>query len=187
MSRAHKGFTLVELMVTLAVTAIVLGIAIPSFNTQILNNRSIALGEDLATALNFARSEAVKRAGRVSICASEDSETCTGEWKDGFIVFVDYAVADNVVAPLLEDGADKPKLILRVWGKQEDSALITVKRGNADANFIRYNGLGTLARVTNDPVIVASELKNCTNDSARQITVGLSGLVSIERKACVVH
>lgn len=184
----EKGFTLIELMVTLTVTAIVLGIAIPSFNTQILNNRSIVLGEDFATALNFARSEAVKRGGRVSICASKDGATCEGEWKEGFIVFVDYATADNEVAPDLvnpDGGTD----ILRAWKKQDEQALITFKNGDdGDLTFMRFTGLGTLARVSDiDEVVIESELKNCKSNSARKITVRLSGMVGVERKACTTY
>ena len=178
MLKQTKGFTLIELMVTLAVAAIVLGIAVPSFNTQILNNRSIALGEDFATALNFVRSEAVKRGGRVSLCASSDGATCVGNWVDGFIAFVDGAVSDTAGAPVVGT-------VLRVWEQQNPSAEITVRRGGVDVDFVRYTGLGTLARVaSNNPITVESQLAHCTNNSARRTTVGLSGLVAIEGIAC---
>ena len=175
--RSNTGFTLSELMVTVAVVAVVLSVAVPSFQTQILNNRSIALGEDFASALNFVRSEAVKRAGRVSLCASKDGATCAGDWTDGFIAFVDTAAIDKAPAP--EVG-----LVLRVWGAQDPNAVISMKTGSSAASFIRYTGLGTLARVTDDPLVILAQFKNCTGKAARQINIGLSGLVSISSVAC---
>ena len=178
MSKQCKGFTLIELMVTLAVAAIVLGIAVPSFNTQILNNRSIALGEDFATALNFVRSEAVKRGGRVSLCASNDGATCTGAWVEGFIAFVDDAATDTAGAPVVAN-------VLRVWEPQPNGAEISVQRAGVDVGFIRYTGLGTLARIGgNNTITIESQMAHCTNNSARRTSVGLSGLVTIEGMAC---
>jgi type IV fimbrial biogenesis protein FimT len=183
MRYSMRGFTLVELLVTVVVVAIVLSIAIPSFQTQMLNNRSIALGEDFAAAVNFARAEAVKRAGRVSLCASDDGATCGGEWTDGFIAFVDTVDADKTTPPVVGT-------VLRVWKKQNASAVITVKNvtddgsAGADAAFIRYTGLGTLARVSDKPLIISAEFKKCTGSAAREITIGLSGLVSLDSVAC---
>ena len=83
MLRQIRGFTLIELMVTLTVLAIVLGIAVPSFQKQIINNKSLTFSEEFAAALNYARSQAVKTTKRVSICASSDGATCTGSWSEG--------------------------------------------------------------------------------------------------------
>src|SRR4030067_1077024 len=86
------GFTLIELMVTLAVGAILLSVAVPSFSTMIMNNRLITQTNDFVTALNIARSEAIKRSGRVTMCKSNDNTACdisaTG-WVQGWIIFVD--------------------------------------------------------------------------------------------------
>ena len=172
-----KGFTLIELMVTLAVTAIVLTIAIPSFQAQILNNRSISLGEDFAAAINYARAEAIKRAGRVSICASKDGETCTGDWTEGFIAFVDNVAADTTEPPVV-------KTVLRVWTKQDPRAVMSVKNNGAEKSFIRYTGLGTLARITDKPFVISTAMKKCTGSAAREINIGLSGLVSVKSIPC---
>jgi type IV fimbrial biogenesis protein FimT len=185
---SNNGFTLIELLVTLAVAAIVLGIAIPSFNTQILNNRSIVLGEDFASAINFARSEAVKRGKRVTLCASSDGSLCNGsDWVDGFIVVVDHATTDKASAPVLTDSSHSDSTILRVWDKQDPRSEIAVTRGKGDVTFLRYTSLGTLARIDENPIIIEAKLKKCTGDAARTITIGLSGLVSMERKACTVN
>ncbi|MEW6414064.1 MAG: GspH/FimT family pseudopilin [Pseudomonadota bacterium] len=83
---ASRGFTLVELMVVLAVLGIVLGIAIPNFQRVVVSNRMAAQANDVIAALSLARSEAVKRAAQVTVCASSDRATCTGGWAQGWIV-----------------------------------------------------------------------------------------------------
>jgi type IV fimbrial biogenesis protein FimT len=83
---SKRGFTLIELMVTLAVLGILLGIAVPSYQTFVMNSRMASQTNDLITALSLARSEAVKRAANVTVCASSDGATCTGGWEAGWIV-----------------------------------------------------------------------------------------------------
>ena len=187
MFKKQKAFTLIELLVTVTVVGVVIGLAVPSFNSQILNNKSVALGEDFVTAVNFVRSEAVKRRARVSLCASGDGTTCvagTNGWRDGFIAVVDYAVTDSAAAPVLTDSAHPVSTILRVWKKQDDNAVITVTQGG-NTTFLRYTALGTLARVSANQVIITSQLAHCTNSAARTITVGLSGLVSVAKTPCL--
>ena len=81
----HKGFTLIELMVTISVLAILLTIAVPSFRTFVLNNRITGQANDMMTALNYARSEAIKRGLPVIM----SSNSGTADWSAGWIVFAD--------------------------------------------------------------------------------------------------
>ena len=86
-----RGFTLIELLVTLAVAAILLTVAVPNFQMFVANNRMASQANDLITAFNMARSEAVKRAANVTVCPSSNSTTgnpptCTGTWTQGWIV-----------------------------------------------------------------------------------------------------
>ena len=76
--KAQRGFTIIELMMTVTVLALLLGIAVPSFMETVRNNRIISQNNELISSLNLARSEALKRGGSVSVCASADQATCSG-------------------------------------------------------------------------------------------------------------
>jgi type IV fimbrial biogenesis protein FimT len=81
-----RGFTLVELMVALAVLAILLGIAVPSFTEVSLSSRLRSLANALVASATLGRSEAIKRNAVVTLCASSDGATCTGDWHQGWVV-----------------------------------------------------------------------------------------------------
>ncbi|MDP5208465.1 GspH/FimT family pseudopilin [Microbulbifer sp. 2205BS26-8] len=169
------GFTLIELMVTLAVLAILIAVAVPSFTDMINNNRSVALSEAFVNALNFTRSEAVKRGARVSICASGNGTGCTAAntWSNGWIVFVDSAASDSA-APIVGQ-------VLRVKKIEHNKAIITVGPGGA-ARFIRFTGLGTLGPFAE--VKITAKISDCSGKSARDITIGGAGVISVEKLDC---
>jgi type IV fimbrial biogenesis protein FimT len=90
--RFDKGFTLIELMVTVAVAATVLAVGVPSFRALIQNNRLTAALNDMVTEFNLARSEAVKRGSPVTLCKRNTAGTdCDNSavWLSGWIVFAD--------------------------------------------------------------------------------------------------
>lgn len=90
MGKEKNGFTLIELMITISVLGILLAIASPNLQSFITRNRLVAVNNELLTAINFARSEALKRASDVSLCKSSSPWTgCGGSWSNGWIVFVD--------------------------------------------------------------------------------------------------
>ena len=86
------GFTLIELLVVVVMMAIVASLAVPSFQSLMARRAVSAAADALIGDLRYARSEAIKRSARVSICRSANGTTCSGAaglWKDGWIVFVD--------------------------------------------------------------------------------------------------
>jgi type IV fimbrial biogenesis protein FimT len=84
-----KGFTLLEMMVTLFIASILFAVAIPSFKTMSARNRLVTYTNDLIASVNLARSEAVRRGSPVTICHTDDGETCSGSWSTGWITFAD--------------------------------------------------------------------------------------------------
>lgn len=85
---ASQAFTLVELMVAIAVLSILAAIALPAFDSFTLSNRLRAYANDFAAAARLARSEALKRNAPVRLCMSADGLTCTssGSWEQGWLV-----------------------------------------------------------------------------------------------------
>ena len=95
-SAINKGFTLIELMVTIALVAILMTVAIPSFVTYQRNSELTSFTNTLRAGINAARGEAIKR-GRNAMVVPID-----GDWNKGWVVFVDvtrsgdYTDANNI-------------------------------------------------------------------------------------------
>ncbi|NIR32538.1 MAG: prepilin-type N-terminal cleavage/methylation domain-containing protein [Gammaproteobacteria bacterium] len=100
--RTQRGFTLFELMITVAIGALLVTLAVPSFNTMLQNNRLTSQINEFVATLQLARSEAVKRNETVILCATDDPAadpldcTAAADWETGWIVFSD---ADSDGAP----------------------------------------------------------------------------------------
>ena len=89
-ARAHgAGFTLIELMITVALASILLTVAVPSFNQMVVGGRLTAQSNEMVAALSLARSEAIKRNANVTLCrADNDSTNCVaaaGTWQNWII------------------------------------------------------------------------------------------------------
>ncbi|MGH8467613.1 MAG: GspH/FimT family pseudopilin [Gammaproteobacteria bacterium] len=88
--RYKQGFTLVEMIITVAIAAIVLVMGVPGFQQLIRANRTVTEVNRLVTALSLARSEAVKRNATVHMCPASGSNCSPGgNWENGWVVFMD--------------------------------------------------------------------------------------------------
>ena len=90
---ATRGFTLVELIVTLAVLAITLTIAMPAYQNFALGGKLGAMANQLTSSAYLARSEAIKRNANVTLCVSSSGTACTsGGWEQGWVVLAGTTV-----------------------------------------------------------------------------------------------
>ncbi|MGK9065743.1 GspH/FimT family pseudopilin [Pseudomonas sp. SA195] len=155
-----RAFTLIELMITLAILAILLAIAAPSFRDTIQNNRTQTIANDLTTALQFARSEAVKRGVRVDICRRAANACADAvDWGNGWLVKV--------------NGGD----VLRVWEAVGDRDSVS---GPNETLTYRPNGL--LTKTTDSAFTVAFD--NCTGKPQYTIALTATGRVTSTKGTC---
>ncbi|AZG35314.1 MULTISPECIES: GspH/FimT family pseudopilin [Shewanella] len=88
MKKIQSGFTLIELMVTITVAAILLAIGVPSLTSLYEGIRARSVISTIESSFVFARSQAVSYGSRVSICPMTTT-SCGSDWTKGFSVFID--------------------------------------------------------------------------------------------------
>jgi type IV fimbrial biogenesis protein FimT len=133
----QRGFTLIELMVTVTVAGVVLAIGIPSFTKLIANNRIATQTNEFVSALNLARSEAVRRAQGVSVRSSDGGVEFAGGWK----VYKDPNLAG--AAPASDD------IIRESSGLAGKTTLKLVTKSGTAPNFVYTNATAGAAIVFN--------------------------------------
>lgn len=161
-----RGFTVIELMIVLVVTAILLALATPNLRGVLARNQLLGQANELAGALALARSEAVSRGVQAGVCASDDGTTCSGsdaDWSEFIVVFVDE---DN------DDTFDSTEPLLKSLASTQD-----VNWTATTATFLfSPAGFSTQAALTNVDVC-HEDLSE--NNRCRRITVQPSGIVSV--------
>ena len=120
-ARRPNGFTLVELVVALAVAGILLGVGVPSFREAVANGRLNATWSELRLALYLARSEAVKRGHPVTVCARATDAACGTDWSNGWIVFVEEERPPSGESPATIERAED---VLRVHASDPGRATV---------------------------------------------------------------
>ena len=179
MKPAPRGFTLIELLVTIAVAAILLTIGVPSFQELFYRNRVATVTNDFLTALNYARSEAIKNSQTTVICMSNNQTSCTSGtgWANGWIIWVDRTGG----------GTFSSSYIVRVHGpiNAGDATLVDTLNGSGFA----FSSQGALSGTPENGVTYSTALDTinvCTPSDvsvSRQVAVGPSGLVSSQDPA----
>ena len=170
----HSGFTLIEIMVTLAVGIIILAIGVPSFMNMMSSNQAAGYSNDLVSALRLARSEAVKRSSTVTICSgSGDLTACSaGAWTNGWLIFND-ANGDGV-----QDAGEEA---IRRW------PIAANERGQLEFNAATPDTITFTASGANslDAQIQFALMKSdCHANQARQITISRMGRATLDLVAC---
>lgn len=165
--KKNNGFTLIELVLTIAIASITLTFAVSSFRSVVVTNRVTTEVNDFVAGMSYARSEAVKRAANVTVVASNNS------WASGWDIGID-ANSDGD----LTDGADT---LLRTWRSQ-----------SADISWVNDDGL-TLITVdarggigNETGFVVQPTGDNCVSgtERVRDLDISISGRVSVSRSNC---
>jgi type IV fimbrial biogenesis protein FimT len=159
MLKQQRGFTFLELMITLTVAAILSTLAFPSFVTMTKNNRLTTQANDFILALNLTRSEAVKRGTSTTITATSGG----GNWSNGWTVA--HATAGT----------------LRIGDALQDSMVLTNDEGNST---ITYSSSGTAAGTPTAAPGIFELCDDRTGEIGRQISISTTGRVEVADFTC---
>lgn len=155
--RHFTGFTLVELLVVLAVVSILAAFGMPLMSNTIANNRIDNGADQLAASFRYARAEAISSGIPTSVCASSDGAACNGaDWTQGWIVTRNIGGTTEVlqaVTPSTQVAVTSPVAV------------------------ITFNSLGMVAAPAGVPVN-AFGVSDSASTLARQINVSQIGRVS---------
>lgn len=167
-----NGFTLIELMITLAVVAILLTVAVPSYRSFVQGNRAAAQANAVLRALVYTRSEAVKRAGGSTICQSGNQSSCGGStsWQGGWIVFSDVDQDGTLDA--------STDTLLQVGNGLSGGSTLTGGKAS-----ISYAASGALVDPTNATTFTLTPA-DCQGDMRRTIQVTGSGQATVQKTSC---
>ena len=167
----NSGFTLIELMVTLAVAAILLSVGVPSFPAIIMVNRLVSQANQLVTSIKIARSAAVRYQRNATVCASANfdaaSPTCSAstDWSNGWIVWVDKD----------RDATTDTNEVISVFGPIHDASTLT-----SGAAGFTYDARGFGVTGAADMTLCDSR----TGETGRLIRVNTVGRTNVQRQGC---
>lgn len=158
-----RGFTAIELMVTIAVLAILVALAAPSFNSLAERWRVRQTANDIQSAIYFARSEGIKRGGNVTFAANG------GAWTGGWVVSSGGTPLQKTAAP--------------------NGATITVTSGGAAQTSFDVTRWGMLALSADKDTAVAATVlvtpqgKDAASPNAMLLCVGVAGRIEAKSGA----
>ena len=164
MACTERGITLLELLICLALIALLTGFTVPGLAPLVRDQQLAMVGEELLRSVNLARATAINRYSVVTLCPSADGQTCGGSWEQGRILFTDHT-ADRII-----NGQDR---LVQAWGVLPASVTVRFRAfGNrlflqmVPQGFTHYqNGNFTICPVDGEPQL------------ARQLVISRSGRV----------
>ena len=171
------GVTLVELITVIGMTAILLMLAVPSMRDLIARNRAATAVNSIVSSFNLARSEAIKRGTRVTVCKSSDGASCSGDdnWDQGWIVFTEDVNPNAAV-----DGGET---IIEVRDGLDDQ--FTLVGGAGVGSYVSFVSTGATQQTTG--AFQAGTLALCGTEvpnEDRDIVINNAGRISLRKKTC---
>lgn len=170
--RYHMGFTLIELMVTVAVLAVFAAIAVPSMGNLIQSNRVQGAGDEILSQLQYARSEAVIRNRVVTV---ENTSGANGDWSKGIRIFASASRTPNTAYNQTTDG---PPLREHAGFDQPGLSI-----SSAATQYISFRPNGTLAAASE---LLLTACFDSETSTARQISIQPSGRIKLNAPSTVI-
>lgn len=166
MYRKCSAYTLMELLITVALVALLAGIAIPSFATISANGRIRTETDALFHAMHLARKESIVRRQVVSLCPSDDGQQCSAsnDWSNGWLMFEN---SDRDEPPRVDGGEP----VLQTHRTARNIQIAANRRG--------FTLRATHKRATNGTLFVCDRLNRGT---PRALVVSYTGRPRISRE-----
>ena len=179
--RNATGFTLLELMVTVAIAAILAAMAFPSFTGSIRSNQVATSTNELLASISLARSEAIRGTRSAGICASSDGANCGADWNAGWLVWTDVGntglgtlgTGDTIVRYTQA----KPKVSISTGSV---TAFIFDNRGRMTAR----NAGGSLIAASNPAIGLQSSVCPAGSQLVRSFNINTAGQVRVVKAGC---
>lgn len=169
-----NGFSLLELMIALGIASILLGLAVPSFQSFVGNSEMSATNNRFVYSLQTARSEAIKRSAPVGLCPSADpladEPVCGGaSYANGWIVFVDSDLNG------VRNATDEV-----VWQSEAASPAFTFTADNVFADRIYFNDSGTSMNPAGIPLSGSVRINYKGGNAIRDVSVAANGRITTD-------
>lgn len=169
MKNRPNGFTLIEVLIVVAIVALLAALAVPSFTTMLMKRSVQSAALALVTDMRYARSEALRRSVKVSICslATGSTSACSGspaQWENGWMVFVDTGATVGT----WEAGED----VVRV--QQPPTNIATINNATSSvANVFTFeaNGIAKASTAT----LIVKPARNSSDTNDRVICISING------------
>ncbi len=173
--KRNRGFTIIELMVTVVILGIITTMAAPSFSRLIQRAQIDADVSVIQKAFSYARGYAVNQRIPVTVCSSTDAATCngSGDWTAGWIAFTDKLTRGSL------DSGDE---ILRVWQNvlAAESATL-IEQSSTQVTAITFDSDG---RVDGQVDLLLFPNSQCGENDARLISVRTIGRATVTVRDC---
>ncbi|HEY1325523.1 MAG TPA: GspH/FimT family pseudopilin [Casimicrobiaceae bacterium] len=170
---AMAGQGLLELLIAIAIAGALVKLALPAYGNWIARLEQRAAAEALRHALDLARSEAIKRSSRVTVCQTNDGKICTGAggWERGWLTFEDADANAEV---------DSPKRSLRSEPPMRPG--ITIEGNKPIAEYVSYTAYGQ-ARTLNGALQMGTFTVCRPGLAAIDVVLANSGRLRLEETA----
>ena len=179
MKTPNSGFTLFELMVGISIMGILVSLAVPSFQDYGRNTRAISAQNDLVTALNYARSEAIRRSQAVTVCATSTFLACgtADTWVNGWMVYVEQTGVGLGVRANDEE-------ILQMW-RGPGVENVEIESTGLGSRFVSFTPTGMVTPALNTKSLELNSV-SCESGAERRRRIEISPIGAIRnvRVAC---